>query len=147
MKSITVVSLGPGSRDHLTLGTIEALKKAEKVILRTRVRCDAADYLAEIGVCFETLDYLHEECEDFEELKQRAAEKVVEAAQEHAVCYAVFDASAEPWLLDVCLIYCLISFLAVVLLAKIKISEKQKGEDPDAPQEDPAKRRAKEVRP
>ena len=53
----------------------------------------------------------------------------------------------EPWLLDVCLIYCLISFLTVVLLAKIKISEKQKGEDPDAPQEDPAKRRAKEVRP
>ena len=95
MKSITVVSLGPGSRDHLTLGTIEALKKAEKVILRTRVRCDAADYLAEIGVCFETLDFLHEECEDFEELKQRAAEKVVEAAQEHAVCYAVFDASAD----------------------------------------------------
>ena len=32
----------------------------------------------------------------------------------------------EPWLLDVCLIYCLISFLTVVLLAKIKISEKQK---------------------
>ena len=54
---------------------------------------------------------------------------------------------AEPWLLDVCLIYCLISFLTVVLLAKIKISEKQKGEDPDAPQEDPARRRVKEVRP
>ena len=34
----------------------------------------------------------------------------------------------EPWLLDVCLIYCLISFLAVVLLAKITISQKQKGE-------------------
>ena len=32
----------------------------------------------------------------------------------------------ESWLLDVCLIYCLISFLTVVLLAKIKISEKQK---------------------
>ena len=32
----------------------------------------------------------------------------------------------EPWLLDVCLIYCLISFLTVVLLAKIKISQKQK---------------------
>ena len=38
----------------------------------------------------------------------------------------------EPWLLDVCLIYCLISFLAVVLLAKIKISEKQK-ESEDEP--------------
>ena len=43
MKSISIVSLGPGSRDYLTLGTINALKSAEKVILRTRVRCDAAD--------------------------------------------------------------------------------------------------------
>ena len=37
----------------------------------------------------------------------------------------------EPWLLDVCLIYCLISFLTVVLLAKIKISEKQKDAEED----------------
>lgn len=29
----------------------------------------------------------------------------------------------ENWLLDVCLIYCLISFLAVIVLAKIHISE------------------------
>ncbi len=36
---------------------------------------------------------------------------------------------SEPWLLDVCLIYCLISFLTVVLLAKIKISEKQKEQE------------------
>ena len=34
----------------------------------------------------------------------------------------------EPWLLDVCLIYCLISFLAVVVLARIHISEKQQHE-------------------
>jgi len=31
----------------------------------------------------------------------------------------------EDWLLDVCLIYCLISFLAVVVLTKIHISEKE----------------------
>lgn len=35
----------------------------------------------------------------------------------------------EPWLLDVCLIYCLISFLAVVVLARIHISEKLKKEE------------------
>ncbi len=34
----------------------------------------------------------------------------------------------EPWLLDVCLVYCLISFLAGVVLAKVKISEKQNEE-------------------
>ena len=81
MKSITVVSLGPGSRDHLTLGTIEALKKAEKVILRTRVRCDAADYLAEIGLSFDTLDFLHEQCEDFDELTRRAEDNQVAQAE------------------------------------------------------------------
>jgi len=31
----------------------------------------------------------------------------------------------EDWLLDVCLIYCLISFLAVVVLAKVHIAEKE----------------------
>ncbi len=30
---------------------------------------------------------------------------------------------SESWLLDVCLVYCLISFLAVVILSKIHISE------------------------
>ena len=95
MKTITVVTLGPGNRDFLTLGAISALQKAEKVILRTRLRCDAADYLAEIGVQFETLDFLHEACEDFEELKERAVTYLLQAAEEQALCYAVFDASAD----------------------------------------------------
>ena len=95
MKAITVVSLGPGSRDFLTLGAVDALKKAEKVILRTQLRCDAADYLREIGVSFETLDRLHEACDDFEELKSRAVDYLLNAAQDSALCYAVFDAAAD----------------------------------------------------
>ena len=71
---ITVVSLGPGPRAYLTLGVLDALKKAEQVILRTSLRCDAADYLREIGIQFETLDFLHEECEDFDELTERAVQ-------------------------------------------------------------------------
>jgi len=35
----------------------------------------------------------------------------------------------EDWLLDVCLIYCMLSFLAVVVLSKIHIEEK--GDDND----------------
>ncbi len=35
----------------------------------------------------------------------------------------------EAWLLDVCLVYCLISFLAVVILAKIHISVKNEKEE------------------
>ena len=79
---ITVVSLGPGPRAYLTLGVLDALKKAEQVILRTSLRCDAADYLREIGIHFETLDFLHEECEDFDELIERAMQSLLEKAEE-----------------------------------------------------------------
>ena len=95
MNPITVVSLGPGPREHLTLGAIDTLKKAKKIILRTEIRCDAANYLREIGLSFETLDFLHEECEDFEELKARAAAHVLAEAEKQPVCYGVFDASAD----------------------------------------------------
>ena len=37
----------------------------------------------------------------------------------------------QTWLLDVCLIYCMISFLAVVVLAKISIASHKEGEDKD----------------
>ena len=93
--AVTVVSLGPGPREYLTLGVIDALKQAETVILRTSLCCDAADYLREIGVRFETLDSLHEECEDFDELIEKAAEVLLQKASEGPVCYAVFDAAAD----------------------------------------------------
>lgn len=35
----------------------------------------------------------------------------------------------QSWLLDVCLIYCMISFLAVVVLAKVSIASHEEGED------------------
>ena len=94
MKSITVVSLGPGSRQALTMGTLDALKKAGKIILRTD-HSDAADYLWEIGLSFDTLDALHETSEDFDELISRSAAAVLAAAEESDVCYAVFDAGAD----------------------------------------------------
>lgn len=35
----------------------------------------------------------------------------------------------ESWLLDICLVYCLISFLAVVILTKISIINKESKDD------------------
>ena len=95
MKKITVVSLGPGPRELMTLGALDALKKAEKIILRTEIRCGAADELRENGISFETLDFLHEACEDFEELKSRAVEYLLARAEESEICYGVFDAGAD----------------------------------------------------
>lgn len=94
MKKITVCSLGPGSRNYLTLGALDAMKKAPVLILRTE-KCDAADYLREIGLAFQSLDFLHEECEDFDELIDSAASFVLNAAKKKDVVYAVFDASSD----------------------------------------------------
>ena len=94
MHKITVVSLGPGARAHITLGALETLEKAKKLILRTG-EVDAAKYLREKGLKFETLDDLHEECEDFEEFSAAAADAVIKAAKRANVVYAVLDAAAD----------------------------------------------------
>jgi len=94
MGEITVVSLGPGSRELLTLGAVDTMKKAPRLILRTQM-CDAADYLREIGLSFDTLDHLHEESFDFDDLIQRSARAVLDAAKDGNVCYAVLDAAAD----------------------------------------------------
>lgn len=94
MSRITVVSLGPGPREYLTLGALSALEKAGKVVLRTE-KCDAAAYLREKGISFDTLDHLHEEADDFEELAENATREVLKAAENAPVCYAVFDAGSD----------------------------------------------------
>ena len=90
MHSITVVALGTGMEEDLTLGAVKAMRGAETLILRTQ-RCGAAEYLAREGIPFATLDDLYEECGDFEELHRRSAERILEAAGRTEVCLAVFD--------------------------------------------------------
>ena len=94
MNKITVVSLGPGSRKLLTLGAMEAMEQAKKLVLRTE-KCDAAAYLREKGISFDTLDDLHEACEDFDELAAAAVKRLKALAAEGPVCYGVLDAGAD----------------------------------------------------
>lgn len=94
MQKIIVVSLGPGSREQITLGVLERLRKAKRLILRTG-EVDAAAYLREQGIAFETLDGLHEECEDFDQFIEKAVEKVAKAAARCQAVYAVLDALSD----------------------------------------------------
>ncbi len=94
MNEITVVSLGPGPREYITLGALEALKSAENLLLRTS-QCDAVAYLAQIGLSFDTLDAFHNAAEDFDAFNIAAAREVQKRAQNAPVCYAVLDASTD----------------------------------------------------
>ncbi|MBQ7520922.1 MAG: MazG family protein [Clostridia bacterium] len=94
MQKITVVSLGPGPREHLTLGSLERLKRAKRLILRTG-EVDCAAFLREQSIKFETLDSLHEECEDFDEFIEQAVEKIAKSATRAQVVYGVLDALSD----------------------------------------------------
>lgn len=94
MHQITVVSLGAGPREQLTLGALETLEKAKRLILRTG-EIDAAACLRERGLQFETLDELHEQCEDFDAFIAAAAERVKRAAARANAVYAVLDATND----------------------------------------------------
>lgn len=94
MHKITIVALGPGARDYLTLGAVDAMKKAKQLVLRT-ARHGAAKYLEEQGIAFETLDRLYEESEDFDALRDKALESLLALAEKAPLCFAVADPKAD----------------------------------------------------
>src|SRR5438132_2816036 len=85
---ITLVGLGPGRRDSLTLGAYEALKSAGTLVLRTERHPVVEDLRAE-GLAFIALDPLYEQAAHFEAVYARLAETVLEAARRGDVTYAV----------------------------------------------------------
>lgn len=94
MQKITVVPLGPGAREHLTLGALEAFECARTVILRTG-RHGACGELEKRDIKFATLDALYEECSNFDALNARAAQTLWEAAASGPLAYGVADPAAD----------------------------------------------------
>ena len=91
---ITVVSLGPGNPELMTLQTIQALQKARRLILRTS-RHGVSAWLEENGIAFESLDDWYDRYDDFDALHRAIARHLWEQAQTCPVTYAVMDASSD----------------------------------------------------
>ena len=64
---IKIVGLGPGSPDSLTIGTINILKNTDKIYLRTE-KHPTVSYLKQLGINFETYDYIYEKEKNFEDV-------------------------------------------------------------------------------
>ena len=94
LHAITVVSLGPGAPELMTLGTERCLRGPGKLILRTE-RHGCVAYLQQIGRAYDTLDPLYDQYEDFDALNQAIAEHLWKAAANDPVIYAVMDASCD----------------------------------------------------
>lgn len=92
--SITVVSLGPGNPEWMTLQTADALRTAKQLVLRTQQH-GVASWLLEQSIPFTTMDEFYDAYEDFDELHAAIAKKLWQMAQEAPLTYAVMDANAD----------------------------------------------------
>ena len=94
MNPITVVTLGTGDQQTLTLGALDALTAAKAVVLRT-ARHPLAAYLKDKGVRFDSFDELYEQCDDFDAFNSAVTDKLLAMAKAEPVCYAVSDAAFD----------------------------------------------------
>ena len=98
-REIVIAALGPDDGSLLTLGSLEAMRSAERLVLRTE-RHAAADFLRREGVAFDTLDALYGESEDFEELAEAACARLLSEAGKARLCYAVSEPSSDQTVLQ-----------------------------------------------
>ena len=88
MTGITILGLGPGNPEQLTLEAWNVLQEAKEVYLRTSQHPTVAG-LPE-GLILHSFDYLYEQEKDFSKVYEQIVEQVIELAQRpEGVVYAV----------------------------------------------------------
>ncbi|GAU76109.1 nucleoside triphosphate pyrophosphohydrolase [Fusibacter sp. 3D3] len=88
MNQITIVGMGPGSKEYLTVQAIEALTTLPNVYLRTE-KHPVVEYLVQKGMRYQSFDELYEAADTFEETYETIANKVLLLAKAGPVVYAV----------------------------------------------------------
>ncbi len=89
MNTITIIGLGPGDPNDLSMGSLERLKSARNVYLRTEHHPVVA-HLKVLGINYRTFDWVYEEYQDFQEVYERIAHELLSLAKEkEEVVYAV----------------------------------------------------------
>ena len=91
---IIVLSLGPGAPELMTLQTVQALKEARKLVLRTR-RHPVAAWLTEQGLSFSSLDDFYDRYEDFDSMHAAMADWLWNAAGHNPLCYGVMNPAQD----------------------------------------------------
>lgn len=82
---IRIIGLGPGSEDDLTVKSLNIMKRANTLYLRTEKHPNV-EYIKNLGINFKTFDYFYENGKEFEEVYYKIA---VEVMKHDDVVYAV----------------------------------------------------------
>lgn len=86
---IKIVGLGPGTKEAITIGTLEVLKNSDKIYLRTE-KHPTVQFLREYGIKFETYDHKYEQGENFDQVYESIADDLINNELEYGnIVYAV----------------------------------------------------------
>lgn len=88
MGKITVVGMGPGSMDFMTLRSLETLRSVPVALLRT-ARHPVVKPLEDLGCVFESYDAYYDRYETFDEVYEAIAEDLLKRAANQDLVYAV----------------------------------------------------------
>ena len=95
MKSVlTIVTLGPGDPDYLNRKTMDEIRNAEALILRTG-RHSLVPWLDRQGISYTALDHIYESAPDFDTLNSEIADFLLKHAASFHTVYAVPDATTD----------------------------------------------------
>ncbi len=84
---LLIVGLGDGTRQTLTLGGLETLKKCSRCILQTD-QVPVAEELKKQKIEYETLDFLYDSCANFDQFIDQAVAYLLEKPEEDT-CFGV----------------------------------------------------------
>lgn len=86
---ISIVGLGPGDLNALTMGTVDILRKSNKIFLRT-IKHPTVKFLETENIKFETFDNAYEKSESFDDVYQLIAKDLIRSSKEFGdIVYAV----------------------------------------------------------
>lgn len=87
-KTITVVGMGPGGKQYLTLEAIERIKQADPLYLRTE-KHPIVDYFRSLGIKIESFDNIYDTNENFEEVYDKIVDKLLNLCENEDIVYGV----------------------------------------------------------
>ncbi|HBM74846.1 MAG TPA: hypothetical protein DD429_04740, partial [Clostridiaceae bacterium] len=79
MGKLTIVGLGPGSLDDLTLGAVREIENAKHLYLRTKHH-PTVKYIEDKGISYTSFDDIYESLPTFEEVYQEIANRIIGSA-------------------------------------------------------------------
>jgi len=85
---ITIIGLGPGGKEYLTLKAFEVITSGNKIYLRTE-KHPTVDYIKTLGIEIETFDEIYEREDNFEKVYDEIVKKLIEYSKERDIVYAV----------------------------------------------------------